>query len=111
MAEPPGIALIGTLDTKGAEIAYVRDRLLALGTRPLVVDSGILGEADGCEADVPRAEVARAAGHELEAVRGAGPQSIGVLWGCFGSFERGARIIFDCSWRTKRLLRGGREAR
>jgi uncharacterized protein (UPF0261 family) len=44
----PGIALIGTLDTKGAEIAYVRDRLLALGVRPLVVDSGILGEPDGC---------------------------------------------------------------
>jgi uncharacterized protein (UPF0261 family) len=32
----PGIALIGTLDTKGAEIAYVRDRLRALGTRPSV---------------------------------------------------------------------------
>ena len=43
----PGIALIGTLDTKGAEIAYVRDRLRALGVRPLVVDSGILGEPDG----------------------------------------------------------------
>ena len=52
----PGIALIGTLDTKGAEIAYVRDRLLALGVRPLVVDSGILGEPDGIEADVTRAE-------------------------------------------------------
>ena len=34
----PGIALIGTLDTKGAEIAYVRDRLRELGVRPLVID-------------------------------------------------------------------------
>ena len=52
--QDPGIALIGTLDTKGAEIAYVRDRLRALGARPGRVDSGILGEADGIEPDVPR---------------------------------------------------------
>ncbi len=74
----PGIALIGTLDTKGAEIAYVRDRLRALGARPLVVDSGILGEADGCTADVPRDEVARAAGRALEEIRGAGSRGAAV---------------------------------
>ncbi len=74
----PGIALIGTLDTKGAEIAYVRDRLRALGTRPIVIDSGILGEADGCEPDVSRAEVARAGGHDLEAVRAAGSRGAAV---------------------------------
>ena len=74
----PGIALIGTLDTKGAEIAYVRDRLRALGTRPVVIDSGILGEADGCEPDVSRAEVARAGGHDLEAVRAAGSRGAAV---------------------------------
>jgi uncharacterized protein (UPF0261 family) len=61
----PGIALIGTLDTKGAEIAYVRDRLRALGARTVVVDSGILGEPEGCTPDVSRAEVARAGGHDL----------------------------------------------
>jgi uncharacterized protein (UPF0261 family) len=76
--EPPGIALIGTLDTKGAEVAYVRDRLLALGTRPLVVDSGILGGADGCEADVSREDVARAAGYELAAVQAAGSRGAAV---------------------------------
>jgi uncharacterized protein (UPF0261 family) len=32
MTQQPGIALIGTLDTKGEEIAYVRDRVIALGT-------------------------------------------------------------------------------
>src|SRR5215217_4130871 len=74
----PGIALIGTLDTKGAEIAYVRDRLRALGARPLVVDSGILGEADGIEPDVGRAEVARAAGRELDEIRAAGSRGAAV---------------------------------
>jgi uncharacterized protein (UPF0261 family) len=74
----PGIALIGTLDTKGAEIAYVRDRLRALGARPVVIDSGILGEPDGCTPDVTRAEVARAGGHELDAVRAAGSRGAAV---------------------------------
>jgi len=76
--QDPGIALIGTLDTKGAEIGYVRDRLRALGARPLVVDSGILGEADGIEPDVTRAEVARAGGHELEEIRRAGSRGAAV---------------------------------
>src|ERR671922_2064406 len=74
----PGIALIGTLDTKGAEIAYVRDRLRALGVRPLVIDSGILGEPDGCVPDIRREEVARAGGHELAAVQAAGSRGAAV---------------------------------
>ena len=78
MAAAPGIALIGTLDTKGAEIAYVRDRLSALGTRPLVVDSGILGEPDGIAADITREEVAAASGHELDAIRAAGSRGAAV---------------------------------
>ena len=77
MPPSPGIALIGTLDTKGDEIAYVRDRLRALGAQPVVIDSGILGEA-GCAADVTREEVARAGGHELDAVRAAGSRGAAV---------------------------------
>ena len=77
MSPQPGIALVGTLDTKGAEIAYVRDRLLELGTRPVVIDSGILGEP-GCSADVTREEVAKAGGHELDEVRGAGSRGAAV---------------------------------
>ena len=77
MGPRPGIALVGTLDTKGAEIAYVRDRLLGLGTQPVVVDSGILGEP-GCPADVSRQEVARAGGHDLDDVRGAGSRGAAV---------------------------------
>jgi uncharacterized protein (UPF0261 family) len=78
MPQDPGIALIGTLDTKGAEIAYVRDRLRALGARPLVVDSGILGEAEGIEPDITRAEVARAAGRDLDDIRAAGSRGAAV---------------------------------
>jgi uncharacterized protein (UPF0261 family) len=72
-----GIGLVGTLDTKGAEIAYVRDRLVKLGVQPVVVDSGILGEP-GCPADVTRDEVARAGGHDLAGVRAAGSRGAAV---------------------------------
>jgi uncharacterized protein (UPF0261 family) len=78
MTEQPGIALIGTLDTKGDEIAYVRDRLIALGTKPIVIDSGILGKP-GIEADVVRADVAREAGHELQQVQAAGSRGAAVV--------------------------------
>jgi uncharacterized protein (UPF0261 family) len=74
----PWIALIGTLDTKGEEIAHVRDRLRALGARPLVIDTGILGEPQGCEPDIPHAEVAAAAGDDLDGVREAGSRGAAV---------------------------------
>lgn len=78
MAQGPRIALIGTLDTKGDEIAYVRDRLLALGAQPVVIDTGILGEPAGCTPDVPRVEVAAAAGDDLEGIRAAGSRGAAV---------------------------------
>lgn len=74
----PAIAIIGTLDTKGVEIEYVRQQVRDLGAQPIVVDSGILGDAVGCEADVPRSEVALAAGRNLEAIRAAGSRGAAV---------------------------------
>jgi uncharacterized protein (UPF0261 family) len=72
-----GIALVGTLDTKGAEIDYVRNRLAKLGVQPVVIDSGILGEPS-CRADVTREEVARAGGHDLHDVRRVGSRGAAV---------------------------------
>ena len=36
------VLLIGTLDTKGTEIAFVRDRLRAAGVETLVMDASVL---------------------------------------------------------------------
>ena len=36
----PTVALLGTLDTKGAEYAFLRDRLRELGVDALLVDAG-----------------------------------------------------------------------
>ena len=56
------VALIGTLDTKGPEMGYLRDRCQALGLKTLVIDSGILGEPLEIEPDISRAAVAQAWG-------------------------------------------------
>jgi len=84
MPEKPRIALIATLDTKGAEVDYVADRIRALGGSPLVIDSGILGEPTGRPADVARDEVARAAGRDLEELRTIGTRGAAVEGMCDG---------------------------
>lgn len=72
------ILLIGTLDTKGNEIAYCRDKIRALGADAVVLDSGILGEPLNIVADVSRAEVAIAAGTTIDALRNAGTRGKAV---------------------------------
>jgi uncharacterized protein (UPF0261 family) len=72
------VLLIGTLDTKGPETACLRDRVQALGCDTLVLDSGILGEAVGIEADFNRREVAIAAGSTIDALRNAGSRGKAV---------------------------------
>ena len=59
------VVLVGTLDTKGVEYAYLRDRLREHGVAVILVDAGILGEPV-VEPDVTRREVAEAAGADVE---------------------------------------------
>ena len=75
---PKTVALIGTLDTKGPEIAYLRDRCGDLGLETLVIDSGILGEPLGIKADFSREVVAQAAGSTIAALRQAGSRGAAV---------------------------------
>lgn len=72
------VLLIGTLDTKGPEIAYVRDRLQALGVPTIVADSGILGEPLEIVPDVTRAQVAERGGTTIDALRNAGSRGAAV---------------------------------
>ncbi|HEX7835210.1 MAG TPA: Tm-1-like ATP-binding domain-containing protein [Pseudolysinimonas sp.] len=72
-----GVAVIGTLDTKAAEIRYVRDAIRAAGLPSFVIDSGILGTA-GLEAEIPRELVAEAAGHTLKEIQDAGSRGAAV---------------------------------
>jgi uncharacterized protein (UPF0261 family) len=72
------IVIIGTLDTKGPEIAYLRDRMQALGLETTVIDSGILGEPIGITPDISRDQVARFGGTTIEALRTAGSRGKAV---------------------------------
>ena len=62
------ILLIGTLDTKGREYAYVRDLILARGHRTIVLDAGVLGEP-AFEPDGRSAKTAEAGGGSLAELR------------------------------------------
>ena len=58
------VLLVGALDTKGVEYAFVKDLIEAAGLETLVVDFGVMGQP-ALEPDVSRAEVAAAAGGDL----------------------------------------------
>lgn len=62
------VYVLATLDTKGPDAAFVRDRLSDLGIDVKVVDTGCLGDSPFA-ADVPREEVYRAAGTSLKDVQ------------------------------------------
>ena len=61
------IAVLGTLDTKGEEHAYVASLIRARGHTTLLIDVGIL-EAPGVQPEVSRTEVALAAEVDLAAL-------------------------------------------
>lgn len=82
----PTVVLVGTLDTKGDEYAFTRDRLRAAGVDVLVVDTGVLGEP-GFEADVPRDQVAAAAGTELATLAAAADRGAAVVAMAAGAAE------------------------
>ncbi|MBN9119376.1 MAG: Tm-1-like ATP-binding domain-containing protein [Planctomycetes bacterium] len=65
------VLLVGTLDTKGTEFAYVRDRLKNANVPVLVADAGVMGPA-AFEPDISRDAIYSAAGANYERVKAAG---------------------------------------
>ncbi|SNS76940.1 Uncharacterized protein, UPF0261 family [Streptosporangium subroseum] len=72
----PTICLIGTLDTKGQEYAWLRERLRDLGCEVVLVDAGV-GEPR-VAADIDNGRVAKAGGADIEALRAAGDRGAAV---------------------------------
>ncbi len=63
------IGIIATLDTKGPETAFLRDRIEEAGHKALILDSGMLFPP-AIEPDISRHELLAAAGvDDLEAYR------------------------------------------
>jgi uncharacterized protein (UPF0261 family) len=65
------VLVIGTLDTKGAEVQFVRDRLREAGVTVVILDAGVLGPP-AFPADIAREAVYAAAGTSHQALREAG---------------------------------------
>jgi uncharacterized protein (UPF0261 family) len=62
------IVLVGALDTKGADYAFVKELIEKRGHRVLVVDTSVTGEP-GLSPDVPSSRVADAGGESLATLR------------------------------------------
>lgn len=71
------ILLIGTLDSKGREVDYLRQKVTEKGWAVAVLDVSTLGEAL-CPADIPQEEVARAGGEDVSQLKARGDRSHSV---------------------------------
>jgi len=61
------VLIISTLDTKGVETLYLRDKIKSLGVNPLLMDISMRGKGES-PADITPAQVAEAGGSSLEEI-------------------------------------------
>lgn len=87
MNQSPTILLIGTVDTKSDEIAFMRDCIAHAGGRALVMDVGVLGRG-AVTPDVSNVEVAAAAGVSLQQVVASGDENTSMAL-----MARGAALL------------------
>jgi uncharacterized protein (UPF0261 family) len=73
----PTVVLVGTLDTKGHEYAFLADRVREHGADVVLVDAGLVGGPPATP-DVTREEVAAAAGADVKALAEAGDRGAAV---------------------------------
>lgn len=72
------ILLVGTVDTKSDEIAYLREVIGSAGGQALVMDVGVLGRG-GFTADITNTQVAQAAGASLQQVMASGDENTAMV--------------------------------
>ena len=68
MQRKPVVCLAGTLDTKGEEYLFVKERVIESGADVLMIDTGVLGDAYFAP-EITRDEVAKAVGVDLAIYR------------------------------------------
>src|SRR5450759_2752700 len=68
MAGMKTVIVIGTVDTKGPELAYLKDQVIASGCQALLMDVGVHNQSDTA-ADINAGEVARTIGEDIEVLR------------------------------------------
>ncbi|MEQ1956457.1 Tm-1-like ATP-binding domain-containing protein [Mesorhizobium sp. CN2-181] len=88
------VALLGTLDSKGGEYAFLKARIEALGARTLVIDAGVLG-APPFQPDISAAEVAKAGGGDLETLVARRDRGEAVAVMARGAAALAARLVAE----------------
>ncbi|MCX5816895.1 MAG: Tm-1-like ATP-binding domain-containing protein [Proteobacteria bacterium] len=68
------ILIVSTLDTKGVETFYLRDRIKELGKLPVILDMS-MRLAEDMKADIPPQEVAKAGGSSFEEILASGERA------------------------------------
>jgi len=86
---PVTIALIGALDTKGEDFAFVKAEIERRGLACLVINTGVIGEPSFAP-DVSAGEVAEAGGLSLDALCKAGDRGAAI-----GVMAAGAAVILQ----------------
>jgi uncharacterized protein (UPF0261 family) len=89
----PAVLLIGTLDTKGEEFRFLRERLRTGGVDVAVADVGTLGEP-AFRADIPREEVGAQAGVDVATLTAAADRGLAVT-AMAGAAALLARRLYD----------------
>ena len=84
------VGIVGTLDTKGIEFQFIKERIEASGTSTCVVNTGSLGEPH-FEPDVSADDVAAAGGTSLQALQDGGDRGVSVA----AMAEGAAKIIAE----------------
>ena len=84
------VVILGTLDTKGLEISFLRDRIRAAGADALVIDAGVMGQSSW-PVDVDADAVAAAGAGNRARLAAAGDRSSAMAVMRAGA----ARIVVD----------------
>jgi len=93
----PYVVILGSLDTKGPEVDFLRERVRAEGGLPLVVDTGVL-DGPTSPADVSRQQVAEAAGSSIEALIQRGDKAHALV-----TMAEGASVVLHSLLKEGRL--------
>jgi len=91
------VALLGALDTKGAEYGFVKQCIEALGLSTLLIDVGVL-DPPRIAPDVDRREIARAAGVDLDELVAKRDRGEAVA-----AMARGAQVLVPRLYAQKRF--------
>jgi len=90
------IIIVGTTDTKGEQLMMLREKIAALGHRPLLMDLSMGGKTD-YTADILPEEIASLAGKSMQDIFDADDRSVITAWMTEGAIAKAQALLADDS--------------